>query len=351
MDTSDNLTAVLYKKDDLRLEQRPIPSPKQNEVLLRMACVGICGSDVHYLVKGGIGDFIVRKPMVMGHEASGTVVKLGPGVTNLKIGDRVAIEPGVPCRICEDCKGGRYNLCKDVFFCATPPDDGNLSRYYVHAADFCHKLPDHVSFEEGALLEPLSVGVHACRRANVGLGSTVLVLGAGPIGLVSLISAKSMGAGKVVITDLDETRLQHAKRLGADVTIKVSANENVEDLAAQIEDAFGGEKPKVTLDCNGFEICVQLAIQVTRSGGVIVLVGMGSDQVKVPLVKACIREIDIRGVFRYCNDYPSALALVASKKIDVRSLVTHNFKLEETLKAFEVAKTGQGNPVKVMIHC
>lgn len=147
-----------------------------------MDCVGICGSDVHYLVHGRIGDFIVKDKMIIGHEASGVVKKLGKNVKNLSLNDRVAIEPGVSCRQCQFCKTGKYNLCPDMKFCATPPYDGNLRRFYAHAADFCFKLPDHVTMEEGALLEPLSVGVHANRRAQVGLGDKILILGAGPIG-------------------------------------------------------------------------------------------------------------------------------------------------------------------------
>jgi L-iditol 2-dehydrogenase len=199
---SDNLTAVLYGINDLRLEQRPIPTPNDDDVLLQMEVVGICGSDVHYLVNGRIGDFVVEKPMVIGHEAAGTVVEIGKNVKNLKKGDRVAIEPGYGCRKCTYCKEGRYNLCPDMKFCATPPYDGNLARFYVHPADFCFKLPNNVSLEEGALLEPLSVGVHACKKGGVGVGSVVLILGAGPIGLVTLISAKAFGATKVIIAGL-----------------------------------------------------------------------------------------------------------------------------------------------------
>jgi len=348
--TGDNLTAVLYKKGDLRLEQRPIPVPKDDEVLLRMAAVGICGSDVHYLVRGGIGDFIVKSPMVLGHEAAGVVEKCGRNVKHLKPGDRVAVEPGVPCRYCHFCKTGKYNLCKDIVFCATPPVDGNLCRYYTHAADFCYKLPDHVSLEEGALLEPLSVGVHACRRAGVGLGTTVLVCGAGPIGLVSLIVAKAMGASKVVIVDLVQDRLDVAKELGADYVIKINpdddTNKVVENIKAQLGDA-----PDVTIECSGAESSVKLAILATNSGGVVVIVGMGAPTINIPIVNALVREVDVRGIFRYANCYPTALALVASGKANVKRLITHNFKLEETLEAFETSRTGAGGAIKVMIHC
>uniref|UniRef100_A0A146L8Y1 Sorbitol dehydrogenase n=2 Tax=Lygus hesperus TaxID=30085 RepID=A0A146L8Y1_LYGHE len=346
----NNLTAVLYKIDDLRLENRSIPTPKDDEVLLKMGNVGICGSDVHYLCHGRIADFVVREPMIMGHEAAGTVAKVGKNVKNLKVGDRVAIEPGVACRTCSFCKEGQYNLCPDMIFCATPPVHGNLSRYYCHAADFCFKLPDHVSLEEGALLEPLSVGVHACRRAGVTLGSKVLVLGAGPIGLVSTLAAKAMGASTVVIIDLLEDRLTLAKSCGADVTLKITREESPAAVAKRVEEALG-EKPDKTLDCTGYSNTINTGLEATKSGGTFVLVGMGQNEVTIPLLAASIREIDIRGVFRYCNDYPLALAMVASGKVNVKQLITHRFELEETLKAFETAKTGAGNPVKIMIRC
>ncbi|RWS28433.1 sorbitol dehydrogenase-like protein [Leptotrombidium deliense] len=201
MPEKDNLSAVLMKKDVLLLQQMPLPeNPKNDEVLLATHTVGICGSDVHYWTHGRIGNFVVEKPMILGHETSATVVAVGENVKHLKPGDRVATEPGVPCRQCNFCKEGKYNLCENIFFFATPPDDGTLTRFFKHPADFCFKLPDHVSYEEGALLEPLSVGVHACKRAGVTVGSDVLVCGAGPIGLVTMLTAKAFGARKVCIT-------------------------------------------------------------------------------------------------------------------------------------------------------
>lgn len=346
---SDNLTSVLYGIDDLRLEQRPIPVPKDDEVLLEMDCVGICGSDVHYLVNGRIGDFIVKKPMVIGHEGAGIVSKVGAKVKNLKVGDRVAIEPGYGCRVCEYCKGGTYNLCPDMIFCATPPYDGNLTRYFAHPADFCYKLPDHVTMEEGALLEPLSVGVHACRRAEVGLGSNVLILGAGPIGLVSLIVAKAMGAGKVLVSDLLQNRLDVAKELGADETLVFPKNTPETELVKLIHKSLGCA-PDITIDCTGAEATARLAILSTKSGGVGVVVGMGAPEVKVPLINALSREVDIRCVFRYCNDYPFALSLVASGKTNVKRLITHHFNIEETAEAFNTTRHGLGGAIKVIIH-
>ncbi|XP_053995572.1 sorbitol dehydrogenase-like [Hylaeus anthracinus] len=346
----DNLTAILYGINDIRLEQTPIEEPNDDEVLLRMSCVGICGSDVHYLVKGGIGDFVVRKPMIIGHEASGVVAKLGKGVKNLKVGDRVAIEPGVSCRTCHFCKEGRYNLCKDMVFCATPPVHGNLRRYYKHAADFCYKLPDHVTMEEGALMEPLSVGVHACKRANIGIGSKVLILGSGPIGLVTLLVARAMGASKVVMIDRLKSRLDVAEQLGADATLLVKEEYTEPEVVKKIHDLFG-EEPDRSIDAAGAQSSIRLAILATKSGGVAVLVGMGAPEVQIPLINALVREVDIRGVFRYANDYSDALELVASRKIDVKPLITQHYKIEETVAAFDTAKSGQSDVIKVMIHC
>lgn len=315
-----------------------------------MDCVGICGSDVHYLVHGRIGDFIVKAPMIIGHEASGIVRKLGKNVKNLEVGNRVAIEPGVPCRLCEFCKTGKYNLCPEMAFCATPPFDGNLRRFYAHAADFCFKLPDHVTMEEGALLEPLSVGVHACRRAEIALGDTVLILGAGPIGLVTLITAKEMGASKVIITDLVQSRLDVAKELGADFTLVIPKDAKEAELVKSVHSMLGGE-PNKTVDCSGAEATNRLGLMATKSGGVFVIVGCGPPEVKLPLVSALTREVDIRGVFRYANDYSAALALVSNGKANVKRLVTHHFDITETSEAFKASRYGTDGAIKVMIHC
>ncbi|XP_048252367.1 sorbitol dehydrogenase-like isoform X2 [Haliotis rufescens] len=210
-----NLSLVLYGKQDLQLKDRPIPEPGLGEVQICIHDVGICGSDVSYWQNGCIGDSVVRTPMVMGHEPSGVVSKVGNGVESLKVGDRVAIKPGVPCRTCGLCKTGRYNLCGKMKYCATPPDHGTLSRYFVHAADFCFKLPDNVSMEEGAMLQPLAVAVHACNRVNVYLGATVLVCGA----------------------DINEDRLKYAKRVGTDHIVLAG---DPQQTARTIQDSLGG---------------------------------------------------------------------------------------------------------------
>ncbi|XP_019580867.1 sorbitol dehydrogenase isoform X1 [Rhinolophus sinicus] len=343
----ENLSLVVHGPRDLRLENYPIPEPGPNEVLLKMHSVGICGSDVHYWQHGRIGDFIVKKPMVLGHEASGTVVKVGSLVKHLKPGDRVAIEPGAPRETDEFCKIGRYNLSPSIFFCATPPDDGNLCRFYKHNASFCYKLPDNVTFEEGALVEPLSVGIHACRRAGITLGSKVFVCGAGPIGLVNLLVAKAMGAAQVVVTDLSASRLSKAKEAGADFVLQIS-KQSPQEIANKVESLLGC-KPGVTIECTGAETAIQAGIYATCSGGTLVLVGLGSEMTNVPLVHAAIREVDIKGVFRYCNTWPVAISMLESKSVNVKSLVTHRFPLEKALEAFETSKNGLG--LKVMIKC
>lgn len=346
-EAASNLAVVVHKAGDLRLENRPVPEPGPNEVLLKMHSVGICGSDVHYWQHGRIGDFVVKNPVVLGHEASGTVIKVGSSVTKLKKGDRVAIEPGVPREIDEFCKIGRYNLSPSIFFCATPPDDGNLCRYYKHDANFCYKLPDNVTFEEGALIEPLSVGIHACRRAAVTLGSNVFICGAGPIGLVTLLIAKVMGAAQVVISDISAPRLEKAKELGADFTIQIKS-ESPKEVADLVKKTLGC-MPEITVECTGVETSIHTGIYATRSGGTVVLVGLGSEMVSLPVLNAAVREVDIRGIFRYCNTWPMAIAMLASKKVNVQPLVTHRFPLEKALEAFETTKKGVG--IKVMLKC
>lgn len=357
---TDNLSLVLYKKNDMKLEQRPLPKkPSANEVKLATHTVGICGSDVKYWLDGKIGHFILKAPMVLGHETSAVVVEVGEKVNNLKVGDRVAVEVGVPCSCCMLCKTGKYNLCPDMAFAATPPFDGTLARFFNHKADFCFKLPESVSLEEGAMIEPLAVAVHACQRAPAKLNDIVLVTGAGAIGLLCLLTAKAFGAAHIIITDVQESRLAFAKTLGASATFLVNPKEDnfTETLANKIGDYCAKQfcQPEgqvgidVSYECSGAESSISLAIKCAKPGSTIVCVGCQQDTVKVPLGLASMREVDVKGVFRYRNCYPLALGLVESKKINLKPLISHRFTLEESVEAFTRCSKGEG--IKILINC
>ncbi len=347
--STDNLSAVLYGINDLRLEQAPLPGePGHNEVILESQTVGICGSDVHFLTEGRIGPFIMKEPLILGHESSAIVVKVGPSVNHLKVGDRVAVEPQIPCRVCDSCKHGYYNVCPDTKFFATPPYNGSLTRIYKHAADFCFKLPEHVSYEEASLMEPLAVAVHACRRAGVKTGDNVLVVGAGPIGMSSILVAKAFGATKVLVTDINGKRVAAAHKLGADFSYVLKADSEAEVNADEIVTLMGGA-PDVTIECTGAGAATSLAIYATKTSGTLCLVGMGSGSSTVPLTYAITKELTITTSLRYANCYPLALLLIAEGKVDPKPLITHRFNLEDALEAFETVKRGDG--VKVMINC
>jgi len=356
MNSKEQMTAlVLHGVGDLRLEKVDIPQPGPGQVQIAVKKVGICMSDVHYYRHGRIGDFVVDCPMTMGHESSGVVSAVGGGVDHLQVGDRVAIEPGVPCRRCAKCKGGRYNLCPKMKFCATPPVHGSMSTYFVHDADFCFKLPSHVSLEEAALLEPLAVAVHAVQRGRVTAGDKVIVSGAGPIGLVSLLVAKANGASAVVVTDIDDRRLAKAKELGAWGVANVMGLD-AQAAAKAANAAFGEDfdcaegQAQSVIECSGTEIGARTAIHAADSGGTVVLVGMGKPEFTLPILEAEIREVDIRGVFRYVNAYPVAVNLLAGGQIDVKPLITHRFHINDAVKAFDTVGGGQ-DVIKVLIDC
>ncbi|XP_057661304.1 sorbitol dehydrogenase-like [Diorhabda carinulata] len=345
-----NLSAVLTKVKEIKMEDRPIPIPNSNEVLLQMEVVGICGSDVHYWQHGKIGPFELKKPMVLGHEGSGSVVKFGSNVSNLQQGDKVAIEPGIPCRTCEYCKTGRYNICPDMRFCATPPYDGNLCRYYCTDADFCYKLPCGVSLEEGALCEPLAVGVHANKLAKTRIGSICFVQGAGPVGLCTAAVAKAFGASKVLVSDVFDYRLAKAQKLGvADFILNTSDMEEL-DVSYKVLELLQ-EEPHSTFECAGTVSCARMGLHVTRAGGIVVLLGMGADEISLPFIASLVKEITIIGSFRYVNDYPDAIELLKSKRVDIKDMVTHHYSLEQAIKAFEAQRDHIGEPVKILIHC
>lgn len=346
-----NLAAWLMEANKLEIRPFNLPPLGERDAKIRMKAVGICGSDVHYLRHMRCADFIVKEPMVIGHECAGVVEEVGSEVKNLSVGDRVALEPGVSCGRCSQCKEGRYNLCDEMKFFATPPVHGSLANYVVHPADLCFKLPENVTLEEGAMCEPLSVGVHACRRAGTGPHTKVLVLGAGPIGLVTLMAAKAFGSPRVIVVDVDENRLAMAKKLGAKETVRVSTMvKDVEEEVLLIQKAMGGNID-LAFDCAGFEKTMTTALKATKSGGQVCLVGMGHTEMHVPLTPAAAREVDVLGVFRYRNTYQLCIDLITSGRIDVKPLITHRFGFsqKEVEDAFETSARG-GSAIKVMFN-
>lgn len=336
---------VLHKARDLRLEDVPIPKYGPDDVLVKIKSVGICGSDVHYWRTGAIGDFVVEAPMILGHEVAGVVAEVGANVKTLQVGDRVALEPGVPCRRCEACKTGRYNLCPDVQFFATPPVDGVLSDFAVSPADFAYKIPDSLSLDAAALIEPLSVGIHACRRGNLTAGQSVFIAGAGPIGLTSLAAAKAFGATDIFISDVRPHRLEVARKMGA-----THAFDAREDAVAIVKEATNGRGVDLAIECAGAEPALVSCLKTAKSGGTIVVVGLGDNSnYTLPLVELAVKELDLKGIFRYAYTYPAAINLLASGAVDVEAMITHRFSLEEMLTGFEYAEKGTDGAVKVMV--
>jgi D-xylulose reductase len=264
---------VLQAPNKVVYEDRPIPElPSPYDVIVKPKWTGICGSDVHYWVEGRIGHFVVESPMVLGHESAGIVHSVGDKVKTLKVGDRVAMEPGVPCRRCVRCKDGKYNLCPDMAFAATPPYDGTLARYYTLPEDYCFKLPENMSLEEGALIEPTAVAVHITRQASIKPGDSVVVFGAGPVGLLCCAVAKAYGAKKIVTVDINEERLKFALKYAAThkfSSARVSAEENAKNLIKECDLGLGAD---VIIDASGAEPCIQTAIHALRMGGTYVQV-------------------------------------------------------------------------------
>lgn len=339
-------TAVMTELQKVELCERPIPAPSDKEVLVKVEYVGICGSDLHYFESGRIGDFIVEPPFVLGHEAGGTIVEVGSGVKNLKAGDRVALEPGRTCGQCEYCRQGKYNLCKDVVFFATPPVDGVFQEYVAHDASLCFKLPENVSTMDGALIEPLAVGMHAAMQAGARLGQTAVVTGAGCIGLVTLLALKAMGAARVIVVDIMEKRLRKALELGADAVI----NGKEEDAAARIMELTGGRGFDLGIETAGSQVTASQLIQGAGKGAVICLVGYSPNgEMTLPIGMALDKELTFKTVFRYRNIYPAAIEAVASGKIRIRDIVTDSFALDDIQNALDSCLANKADIVKGVI--
>jgi L-iditol 2-dehydrogenase len=330
--------SVLRGVGKVDVEERPVPEPGPGEVLVKIGSVGVCGSDVHYYEHGRIGPYVVDQPLVLGHEAGGVVAAAGDGVTTLTVGQRVSVEPGVPCRNCEQCLAGRYNLCPDMRFFATPPYDGAFAEYVLMPEGFVHAIPDSISDDAAGLLEPLSVGIWACRRSGVDPDSRVLVTGAGPIGLIAAQAARAYGAPQVAVTDVVPQRLALTDRLGL-VAINVAE--------APISEA--GFEPDVLLECSGNATATWDAVSTVARAGRVVLVGMGGDELRLPLSYLQDRELVITGAFRYANTWPTAISLTASGRVDLDSLVTGHYGLDRVEDALTAPRHDPGT-VKTILR-
>lgn len=314
--------AVLARPGSIVLEDRPVPRPAAGEVLVEVRAVGVCGSDVHYFKEGRIGPFVVESPLVLGHEAMGVVIACGSSVSTLQPGDRVALEPGVPCGHCPACLGGHYNLCPGVRFLATPPVDGAFCRYVAHDARFAHRVPDSVSDDAAALLEPLSVALWASWKGGIKVGDRVLVTGSGPIGLLATAVARAAGAAEVVVSDIFPERLALAARFGATSTVD----------AGQLSEAR--PDANVLIECSGSPSALDDGLNCVLPAGRAVMVGMSAEtQIRVPMSLVQSREITLTGTFRYANTYPAAIALVAAGAIDLDRLVTGHYRLDQVAEA------------------
>nr|POF17566.1 l-arabinitol 4-dehydrogenase [Quercus suber] len=317
---------------ELNVVPTTIPEPGPDECLIHVRATGICGSDVHFWKEGAIGDSIITHDCGLGHESAGIVIKVGSQVKDQKVGDRVALECGIPCSksSCFACRTGQYNGCPDMIFFSSPPHDGTLRRYHVHPAAWLHRLPDSMTYEEGALLEPLSVALAGIERSGLRLGDPLVICGAGPIGMVSLLAAHAAGAAPITITDLDENRLRMAKLIVPRVrTVKVERSEDPKETARRVKDALG-EEAKLVIECTGVESSIHTGVYI-------------------PFMHAALREIDIRFLFRYRDTYPRAIRLISEGLIDLKPLVTHRFTLEQGKEAFVAASTPSAKAVKVQL--
>jgi L-iditol 2-dehydrogenase len=335
-----NQAAVLYAPHDIRIEERPVPRPGPGQVLIEIKAVGVCGSDVHYYEHGRIGSHVVLQPLILGHESAGVIVDVGEGVNTSRVGERVAIEPGIPDGVCEQCRAGRYNLCPNVRFFGTPPIDGAFTNYVTIPESFAYTLPDQMSDEEGALIEPLSVGLWACRKAQLQGADRLLITGAGPVGMLAMKVALALGATQITMTDVAAQRLEMARKLGATRTVNV-AKESLADAKVEAD---------VLIECSGNQKALMDGIRSLRPAGKAVAVGMSpGEEVSVPMAFLQNCEITLIGTFRYANTYADAIALVASGRIDLKPIITGHYALEETEQALQATRLDPANIKSVVV--
>ncbi len=338
---------VLEKAHELNLRDIDIKEELgPHDVRIKLHTVGVCGSDVHYYETGRIGPFVVKEPMVLGHEASGTIIEVGEAVDTLKVGDRVCMEPGIPDPNSKATRLGIYNLDPNVRFWATPPVHGVLRPEVVHPAAFTFKLPDNVSFAEGAMVEPLAVGIHSANKARIKPGDIAVVIGAGPIGMVTVLSALAGGCGQVIVTDVVQPKLDLAATLGPVTPVNVS-KENLADVVNKMTDGWGVD---IVFEASGNEKAAAGVFDVLAPGGCVVYIGMPENPIAYDIVAAQIKEARVEHVFRYAHVYPKALSLMGGGQLDVKPLITDRYDFSQSVEAFEFASDMPPTSVKVQIE-
>jgi D-xylulose reductase len=337
---------VLERQHELALREIDLPlEVGPGMVRIAIHTVGVCGSDVHYYTHGKIGPFVVDAPMVLGHEAAGTVVEVGEGVTNLKVGDRVCMEPGVPDPNSRASRLGMYNVDPAVTFWATPPVHGVLTREVVHPANYTFKLPDNVSFAEGAMVEPFAVGMQAASKARIQPGDTAVVLGAGPIGTMVAIAALAGGCARAIVADLAQPKLDIAASYQGVIPVNIRES-NVADEVKRLTEGWGAD---VVFECSGSPKAWETVMDLPRPGGTIVVVGLPVEPVKVDIAAASTKELRIENVFRYAHQYDRAIALIASGRVNLKLLISETFPFQDAKAAFDRAVEARPSDVKLQI--
>uniref|UniRef100_UPI0036DBE272 NAD(P)-dependent alcohol dehydrogenase n=1 Tax=Photorhabdus sp. RM322S TaxID=3342825 RepID=UPI0036DBE272 len=316
----------------------------ENDVEIKIHSVGICGSDVHYYQYGRIGPFVVEKPMILGHEASGVITAVGKKVTHLKMGDRVCMEPGIPNLQSPQSRAGIYNLDPEVRFWATPPIDGCLRESVIHPAAFTFKLPDNVSFAEGAMVEPLAIGMQAATKAEIKPGDIALVVGAGTIGIVTALATLAGGCSDVIICDVFDEKLEIAKQYPGLHPV------NSKVLAEKVNALTDGNGVNILFECSGAKPVVATISEHIALGGTAVLVGMPIDPVPLDIVSAQAKEITFKTIFRYANMYPRTIRLLSSGKLNVTPLLSATYKFKNSVQAYERAAEGRPTDIKIMLE-
>ena len=339
---------VLERKDELSLRDYPIEKTESlgpRDVRIALKTVGVCGSDVHYYTHGAIGPFVVREPMILGHEAAGEIIEVGAEEHHLRVGDRVCMEPGIPDPNSRAARIGQYNLDPAVKFWATPPVHGILRPTCVHPADYTFKLPDNVSYAAGAMVEPLAVGVHAATKAGVQPGDLAVVIGAGPIGMVTVLAAFAAGCARVIVSDVQDPKLDLAAKLGDVIPVNVK-EKKLEDVVAKETDGWGAD---VIFEASGNERAASEVFSLVRPGGRVVFIGMPLEPIAYDVVAAAVKEARVEHVFRYAHVYPRTVAMLGSGAIDVTPLITDTYAFADSIEAFDYAKAMPPTSVKVQI--